>query len=69
MQKVGKAEKNEFVSLSLPAWLRKDDVAASLFSHLVTKGEKSTTLGLVNPRDNPRKVNGKVPFCIVKCYC
>lgn len=54
MQKVGKAEKTEFVSWSLPAWLRKVEVAANLLSHLLTRGEKSMTLGLVRLKGSPK---------------
>jgi len=54
MQNVGKAENTEFVNFSLPAWFRKDDVAANLLSHLFTRGEKSITLGFVKLRGNPR---------------
>ena len=60
MQKVGKAEKTELVNSSLLAWLRKIDVAASLLSHLLTRGEKSMTLGFVNPRGRPRYVKGSL---------
>jgi hypothetical protein len=62
MQKVGKAEKTELVSCSLPAWLRKEEVAASLHSHLLTRGEKSMTFGFVKPSGRPRYVKGKVPL-------
>jgi hypothetical protein len=54
MQKVGKAKKTEFVSWSLPAWLRKVEVAANLLSHLLTRGEKSMTLDLVRLKGSPK---------------
>lgn len=41
---VRRAVVTEFAISSLPAWLRKQDVAISLLSHLVTSGEKSMTL-------------------------
>jgi len=61
MQKVGSAESTEFVISIRPAWLRKVEVAASLLSHLVTKGEKSMIFGLVRLKGRPRYVNGKLP--------
>ena len=54
MQKVGKAEKIEFVTSSLPAWLKKIEVVANLLSHLLTKGEKSITFGFARLNGNPR---------------
>ena len=54
MKNVGKAKNIEFVNSSLPAWFRKDEVAANLLSHLFTRGEKSITLGFVKLRGNPR---------------
>jgi hypothetical protein len=54
IQKVGKAEKTEFVNCSLPAWLRKVEVAANLLSHLFTNEEKSITFGLVKLSGRPR---------------
>ena len=59
--KVGKAEITEFVNSRRPAWLKKEDAATSLLSHLDTKGEKSTILGFVKPRDRPRYVKGRLP--------
>jgi len=38
MKNVGKAKNIEFVNSSLPAWFRKDEVAANLLSHLFTRG-------------------------------
>jgi len=69
IQKVGKAQKTELVNSSLPAWLRKVDVAASLLSHLLTSGEKSMTLGFVNPNGNPKYVKGSLPFFTVESSC
>lgn len=60
IQKVGRAEKIELVSSSLPACFRNAEVAASLLSHLLTRGEKSITLGFVRLRGNPRY--GKLPM-------
>lgn len=54
MQKVCNVEKIEFVTSSLPAWFRKAEVAASLLSHLLTRGEKSITLGFVRLRGSPK---------------
>jgi hypothetical protein len=42
------------VSSSLPASHRKDEKATSVLSHFETKGEKSTTVGLVMLRGNPK---------------
>jgi hypothetical protein len=36
-------------------------VLTSLLSHLVTRGRKSSTLGLVRPRGSPKYVKGKLP--------
>jgi hypothetical protein len=58
---VGKAVKIEFVSSSLLAWFRKGEIKLSLFSHLLMRGKKSSTFGLVKPIGNPRYVNGKDP--------
>jgi hypothetical protein len=52
--KVGKAEKIEFVTSSLPAWFKKAKVAANLFSHLFTSGENSIPLGFVKLSGNPK---------------
>lgn len=54
IQKVGKAMKIEFVTSSLPAWLRNMEVAAGLLSHLLTRGEKSITFGFVRLRGSRR---------------
>jgi hypothetical protein len=62
MQKVGNAEKTEFVNSNLPAWLRKVDVATNLLSNLFTRGEKSMTLGLVRLKGSPRYVKASFPF-------
>lgn len=47
------------------------DVLTSLLSHLVTKGKKSSTLGLVRPRGSPRYVKGSLsvehPKVAAKC--
>jgi hypothetical protein len=54
MQKVGRAEKIEFVTSNLPAWFKKTEVAANLLSHLLTRGVKSTTLGFVRFKGKPK---------------
>ena len=50
IKKVGRAVKTELVSWSFPAWERKREVLTNLLSHLLTKGMKSSTFGLVRPR-------------------
>jgi hypothetical protein len=54
MQKVGKSENTELVNYSVLAWLRKSEVATNLLSHLLTRGEKSMTLGLVKLKGSPK---------------
>ena len=60
--KVGRAVRTAFVNSSFPAWDKKEEVQASLLSHLFTRGRKSSTFGLVWPRGNPRQVKGKDPL-------
>lgn len=33
----------------------------SLISHLLTMGQKTSTLGFIRPRSSPKYVNGKLP--------
>jgi hypothetical protein len=54
MKKVGREVKTELVIYSFPACDRNREVLTSLLSHLVTKGKKSSTLGLVNPSGKPK---------------
>jgi len=61
MEKVGRAEKTEFVSCNLPACERKIDVLTNLLSHLLTIGKNSSTFGFVRPRGSPRYVKGSEP--------
>lgn len=68
MQKVGMAVRIEFVTSNLPACVRKTEVVANLFSHLLTSGEKSMTLGFVRLRGRPRLVKGKLPMSQLKLF-
>jgi hypothetical protein len=54
MKKVGREVKTELTICNFPACERKREVLVNLFSHLVTRGRKSSTLGLVRPRGRPR---------------
>lgn len=53
--------KTELTICSLPACERKREVLTSLLSHLLTKGRKSSTFGLVVPRGSPKYVKGRFP--------
>jgi len=54
IEKVGNADKTALVSCNLPASLRKEEKATSLLSHLVVRGQKSATEGLVRDKGKPR---------------
>jgi len=54
MKKVEREEKTEFTICSFPAWERNREVLINLFSHLLIRGRKSSTLGFVRPRGSPR---------------
>jgi len=58
---VGSEEKTELTICNLPAWDRKREVLINLLSHLLTRGMKSSTLGLVKPKGSPKYVKGKLP--------
>jgi hypothetical protein len=54
MAKVGKAVRIAFVSSNLPASLKKEEKATNLLSHLVARGQKSATVGLVKLKGRPK---------------
>jgi len=54
MAKVGKAVRTTFVSSNLPASLKKEEKATNLLSHLVVRGQKSATVGLVKLKGRPK---------------
>lgn len=58
---IGRDVNTAVVISNLPAWDRKVDVLRRRCSHLVIIGKKSSTLGFVNPRGNPKYVKGREP--------
>jgi uncharacterized protein YhfF len=54
MAKVGKAVRTTFVRSNLPASLKKEEKATNLLSHLVARGQKSATVGLVKLKGRPK---------------
>lgn len=67
MKKVGKAVKTEFVSSNRPASERNWAVLTSLFSHRETKGQNSSTLGLVRLEVTPSTWKGEILVLASSC--
>ena len=61
MKKIGTEARTDFTRSSLPACVIKVAIRAKLFATLLTIGRHCSTVGLYNPKGNPRYVNGMDP--------